>query len=291
MTRKISLCAITRNPKQPRAHFDAKKLAELAASIKENGLKQPITVRPIPQTEDGAKYMIVMGERRYRAHLLLQEQGLIDKIECHVREMGDAEMMIDAIIENDQRVDVSPMEQAIAYQKAMDQLGMTVEELAKKLGILQPWRIVERTQLLGLTADNRQLLEQGVVSATQAFHMAPLSPNGQQRFLQMVKLGLASSNKAAEECAAAIRAKEDQMGFDMPEDQPRPKKSIKPVEDRILALGQSLMPLFKDGPFVAPNDLDTSEAQRCIEQIRLIKGHLGQIERELNRAASVSAVG
>lgn len=288
MLKRIPLALITRNPEQPRQSFDKRKLEELANSIQENGLQQPITVRPIERDAAGHEYMIIAGERRYRAHKLLEADGELFDILCHVRKMDDCTMHLNAILENLQRADVSPVEEAIAYQRMIDEFDFTPETLAKKLGISQTWRITYRTKLLGLTEDNRGLLEQGVISATQAYHMAGLSPNGQQAFLKVCMAGLASTDKAASDAAGAIAAREDQVAFDMPEPGQVKRTSIKSVEDRIDRLGVALHPLFKDGPFAAPEHIDPAEAQRCIQKLRLAMKNLRQIEGELNRAASVS---
>jgi len=288
-TKSIPLSAITRNPDQPRQHFDAKALEELASSIERNQLLQPITVRPIEPDDAGHRYQIVMGERRWRAHLLLAERGAATTILAHVRRMDERDMHVNAILENLQREEVSPLEEAVAYQRALDELGFTVEELAERLGISQPWRITYRTKLLRLTEDNRRLVEKGVVSMTQAYHMAGLSPNGQQKFLAIAKQGLASTDQAAAQAAAAIEAQEAQI--DMPMLAALPKRTpIRNIEDRIEAVGARLMPLFKDGAFRVAGSVDPSQAKRSVEKIKLIQKHLGQIERELVRAASVSAV-
>lgn len=288
MLKRIPLALITRNPDQPRQHFDQRALEELANSIQENGLQQPITVRPIERDAEGHEYQVVMGERRFRAHKLLEADGDLFDILCHVRRMDDGEMHVSAIIENLQRAEVSPMEEAIAYQRMIDDYGFTPQDLAKKLGVSQVWRITERTALLGLTPDNRDLLARGVITNTQAFHMAGLSPNGQQAFLKVCMSGLASTNKAAADVAAAIAAKEAQTA--MPMDMPVPKRaSIKSVEDRIDRLGGALQPLFKDGPFAAPDHIDPDEARRCIEKLRLVMRHMRQVEGEITRAASVAA--
>ena len=120
------------NPDQPRKVFDEKKLQELAASILEQGLLQPIRVR---RDRDG-RFMIVAGERRYRALLV----GL-DSIAVVVAD--NDEVADQAIIENLQRADITPLEEARAYQKRLD-AAYSVEQLAVRLGMKQPWRIIER---------------------------------------------------------------------------------------------------------------------------------------------------
>jgi ParB family chromosome partitioning protein len=96
MKKRIPLTQVMPNPDQPRKHFDPVKLRELAESIREHGLSQAITVRPVPK----GQFMIVMGERRWRAHKLLAEEGALGetpKIMCEVRNMNDNEMDLQAI--------------------------------------------------------------------------------------------------------------------------------------------------------------------------------------------------
>lgn len=289
MLKRIPLELITRNPDQLRQTFNKAALEELAASIFENGLQQPITVRPIERDADGHEFMVIMGERRFRAHKLLLEDGHCTHILAQVRKMGDREMHINAILENLQRSEVSPLEEADAYQRAIEVFGFTVPELAKKLGISQSWRITYRLKLLGLTPDNRNLVTRGVISMTQAYHMAGLSVNGQTSFLALCKSGLASTEASAAAVAAAIEAKEAQIEMPIVAEQPR-KQSISSIDTQVDRIGASVQPFFKDGQFKIKGPLDPGQAQRCAEKIKLLRAHLGHVERELMRAASVSAV-
>lgn len=288
MMKRIPLEQITRNPDQPRQTFEPVALRDLADSIDQNGLAQPITVRPMDPDAAGHRYMIVMGERRFRAHQLLAEGGKVTDILAHVRKMDDGEMHINAILENLQRSAVSPLEEAAAYKRMIDDFDFTPETLAVKLGISQSWRIPYRIKLLNLTDDNRALVAKGILTMTQAYHMAGLSPNGQQSFLVICRSGLAQTEKSASQAAAAIAAKEAQIEMPMPE-QARPRASIKSIEDRIDALGAALKPLLKDGTFELTADIDPNEGQRCSEKLRLLRATIGNIEREISRAASVSA--
>lgn len=290
MLKRIPLDLITRNPDQPRQIFEPKALAELAASIRQNGLQQPITVRPIEPDGEGHKYQIIMGERRYRAHLLLAEDGGARDIICNVRDMDDRDVHINAIVENLQRAEVSAIEEAYAYHHAIEEFGFTVEELSTRLGIHQPWLIPNRLKLLGLTEANQDLLTKGVISKKQAFHMADLSPNGQTKFLDLCKRGLVNTNAACAQAAASIAAQEAQMEMTMPmPTQIRARASIKSTEDQIDKIGAAISAMLKDGAFTITGDIDMTQAARCEEKIRLLKLNLGQIERELNRAASLTA--
>ncbi|NLO97369.1 MAG: ParB/RepB/Spo0J family partition protein [Peptococcaceae bacterium] len=123
--KEILLTDIVSNPDQPRQDFDEEKLKELADSIREHGLLQPILVRP-----EGNGYQIIAGERRFRASKLA---GL-DRIQCIVRDCTEQEMTEKALIENIQRDDLSPVEEGLAYAKLIEDYGLTQEQVAKRVG-------------------------------------------------------------------------------------------------------------------------------------------------------------
>jgi ParB family transcriptional regulator, chromosome partitioning protein len=206
--KKIKLADIYGNPNQPRRRFDAEGLAELAGSIEMNGLVQPITVRK----DDDGRYMIVAGERRYRAHRLLQDAGKLDAIMCRVVNVDDAQLAVDAIIENDQRVDVTLMEQARSYSRMIEVFGYTPEALATKLGKTLS-RVQHRLRLLNLTEECQHLLERGQLMECHAFYLAGLSHNGQGLLLRQINKGMCRTVGAIKEIAAAIEAAEAQTSM------------------------------------------------------------------------------
>ena len=121
----ISLSDIDINKNQPRKNFDKGALEELAASIKENGLLQPIAVQQI-----GERYQIIAGERRFRAFKLLNEP----KIPAIIKNLSRQQVMQMALIENLQREDLTAIEEAEAMKALMEEFGLTQQELAQKLG-------------------------------------------------------------------------------------------------------------------------------------------------------------
>lgn len=127
--REIMLNDIFPNPDQPRRVFDEEKLLELADSIKEHGLLQPILVKP-----EGNRYYIIAGERRYRATKLAG----IDRINCIVRNCSEQEMTEKALIENIQRANLSPVEEGQAYARLIEEYGLTQEQVAKRVGKGRP---------------------------------------------------------------------------------------------------------------------------------------------------------
>jgi ParB family chromosome partitioning protein len=123
---KIAVEALTPNPNQPRQHFDKQALEQLAESIKNHGVVQPLVVTP----EKNGSYAIIAGERRWRASQLA---GL-KKVPAVVRTMKELEQLEVAIVENVQRVDLSPLEQAVSIERLHQQFNMTYEAVAKRLG-------------------------------------------------------------------------------------------------------------------------------------------------------------
>lgn len=150
----ISLKAIRPNPYQPRQYFEASKLQDLADSILEHGVLQPIILR---KTVQG--YHIVAGERRFRAS---QKAGL-DTIPAIVKDMSDAEMMELAIIENLQREDLNAIEEAESYRRLMTDLNLTQKEVAKRLGKSRPY-IANMLRLLNLPDSIMQYVKEGQLS-------------------------------------------------------------------------------------------------------------------------------
>ena len=122
---ELDLDQIQPNPLQPRMRFEPGKLQELAASIKENGVLQPIVVRA-----SGGGYEIVVGERRWRA---AQQAGL-ERIPAIVQRVSDEKMLELALVENIQRDELSPIEEGQAYQLLAEQFALTHEEIAKRVG-------------------------------------------------------------------------------------------------------------------------------------------------------------
>jgi ParB family chromosome partitioning protein len=172
---RLLVAQIEPDPEQPRKVFEEVALRELASSIREDGLLQPITVRPIGPD----RYMLVAGERRWRAHALVP----LDEIDALIiQPTGAHDIRVKQIIENDQRQDVTPLEQARSYQSLLDTTGWTVEQLAKRLG-KAPWRITERTALLKLEPQYQGLLASGNLTPSQAFEMSRLTPPRTERAL------------------------------------------------------------------------------------------------------------
>jgi len=150
--------ALTPNPDQPRRDFDQAALEELAASIRAKGIIQPLIVRP-----RGTGYEIVAGERRWRAAQLAQ----LHEVPVLVREFSDTEVLEIAIIENIQRADLNPVEEAMGYRQLMERFGHTQERLAEALSKSRS-HIANLLRLLGLPEEVLTHLREGRLSAGHA---------------------------------------------------------------------------------------------------------------------------
>ncbi len=172
----ISITDIQKNPYQPRKEFDGEKLDELAQSIKENGVIQPIIVRQSPVIG----YEILAGERRYRASLLA---GLTS-IPAVVKQLSDQEMMVQSIIENLQRENLNPIEEARAYESLVEK-GFTHAEIADKMGKSRPY-ISNSIRLLSLPEQILSEVENGKLSQAHARSLVGLNKEQQDYFLQRI---------------------------------------------------------------------------------------------------------
>lgn len=183
--KKININDIHTSPMNPRKTFDEGAIAELAASIKQHGLLQPITVRPHISTDANAcgNYEIVMGERRYRAwkHNMSDPKFPME-IPCIVREMNDEEALDAMITENLQRKDVDPIEEAFAFGQYVA-IGKTVEELALRFGKSKRF-IQERIKLNELLPELRQWVTKGWMNIGAAMHICKLSEDEQRKFFE-----------------------------------------------------------------------------------------------------------
>ena len=166
--RHIKLSEISPDPDQPRRHFDEVLLDELASSIKQHGVLQPIVV--VPAKTGG--YVIVAGERRYRASVLA---GL-EKIPALVRTLNDQNKLEVSLIENLQRSDLNALETATAYLKLRDQFNMTLDEIGEHLGGRSPSTISNTLRLLRLPEVVREAIAAGLIREGQARPLINLNP-------------------------------------------------------------------------------------------------------------------
>lgn len=182
----LPLSHISPNPNQPRKDFDPKALQELAASIKNYGVLQPIVVTKAQTGEERGKaaediYFIIAGERRWRAAALA---GLTE-IPAFVKDQGDQPILELALIENIQREDLNGFEEAVSFQQLIDEFGYTQEQLAQKMGKSRPY-VANALRLLSLRPAYQKLVREGILTPGHA--RAVLSLNNEKQQQQLVDM-------------------------------------------------------------------------------------------------------
>jgi ParB family chromosome partitioning protein len=219
---EIATGSITPNPRQPRTTFDEDALDELASSIREVGLLQPVVVRQVMP----GHYELIMGERRWRA----SQRADLKHIPAIVRETADIDLLRDALMENLHRQQLDPLEEAAAYQQLLDDFGATHEQLARKVGRSRP-HISNTLRLLNLPPTVQKKVAAGVLSAGHARALLSLDdPAAQERLAhRIVAEGL--SVRAVEEIVA--------IG-DGEKDRPRRKTGPKPTAPGLRVLADRL---------------------------------------------------
>ncbi|WP_292010629.1 ParB/RepB/Spo0J family partition protein [Chryseobacterium sp.] len=190
---EIAIEDIYPNPTQPRTYFDEKALNELAQSIKNLGVIQPVTLR-----KDGEKFEIISGERRYRASKIA---GLTS-IPAYIRLVNDQELLEMALVENIQREDLDSIEIALTYQRLLDEIGMTQENLSQRVGKDRS-TITNSIRLLRLSPDIQNAIRSGEISAGHGRAIISIESDELQKLLfdKIIKEHL---NVRQSEQAAAI---------------------------------------------------------------------------------------
>ncbi len=174
---KLRIMEIEPNHDQPRKDFDEKALSELAESIEQHGVLQPLVVRPLA---NGA-YQLVAGERRWRAARIA---GLTE-VPVVIKELSDEEVIEIAMIENLQREDLNPLEEALGYRYMMDELGITQEQAAEKVGKSRP-AVANALRLLKLPDEVQEMIKNNLVSPGHA--RALLGFDSEDMIIQTAKL-------------------------------------------------------------------------------------------------------
>jgi len=186
---QLPIYKVEPNPDQPRQDFDEEELQTLADSIAVHGIIQPLTVRELPS----GYYQIIAGERRWRAARLA---GLSD-VPVVVIEADDKKAMELALIENLQRQDLNPVEEALGYQTLINEYGLTQEEAAQQVGKSRP-AVANALRLLGLCPEVLELLRSGTLSAGHARAILTLKSEKKQQEAAKKIIALALSVRQAE---------------------------------------------------------------------------------------------
>lgn len=190
---ELPLKQVVPNPRQPRTNFDEDDLTELAASVAEFGVLQPVVVRSVGRN----KFELVMGERRFRASKLAGRE----KIPAIVRGTDDDNLLRDALLENLHRADLNPLEEARAYQQLLEDFDCTKEELARRIHRSRP-QVSNTLRLLNLPPSVQRKVAAGVLSAGHARALLGLSDASSQELLADRIIAEGLSVRSTEEIVA-----------------------------------------------------------------------------------------
>lgn len=193
---EIAVSDLSPNPHQPRVHFDEESLSDLSASIREIGVLQPLLVRQMPN----GSYQLIAGERRWRA---AQRAGL-STVPCVVKTSDDMSSVEQALVENLHRQDLSPLEEASAYQQLLDDFKMTHDEVAKRVGKSRS-AVTNTLRLLNLPPAVQALLADGRLSAG---HAKALLGTADRNFQEQVARRAATEHWSVRAVEEAIRDRE-----------------------------------------------------------------------------------
>lgn len=263
------------NPNQPRKHFDQGKLEELAQSIKESGLLEPLIV---VKRENG--FMIIAGERRWRACNLAG----VKEVPVRILEADDKKVAELALLENLQREDLSIVEEAKAYEGLID-MGMSQEEIARKMGIKQSWRIQERLNILKLTPTFQEYTLRGLLNPSQAQEMSRLPRELQGALFDKISAGKVPTYNKLRSLVNAMINIQEQHSF-----LPEPSKADKEVYGKYSRMLDSIIDLIsksfhQDDLSVLPYVMQgaTQDNIRRIDEIMI---SLNKIKRALTQSES-----
>jgi ParB family transcriptional regulator, chromosome partitioning protein len=252
---ELDLDLLTPNPRQPRSHIDESRLEELAQSIRANGVIQPVVVRKI-----GDRYEIVAGERRWRA---AQRAGLL-KVPVAVRDVPDEKLLEVALVENIQRDDLNPIEEAQAYRRLADELQMSQEEIAAAVG-KDRTTVANAVRLLRLPDEVKNDLSAGALTVGHARALLALPDEAAQRRVAREIVARAISVRETE---ALIRG-ELSPDRPTPADKPRVDPNTRAAEDQLkVALGTRVRIVRqRKGGRIEIDFQDENELQRLFETL------------------------
>jgi ParB family chromosome partitioning protein len=211
---------ISPNPRQPRTNFDSQELAELAASIREHGIIQPLL---LAATDEGERYCLIAGERR----LLAAQQAGLSSVPAIIRQVSQQELVEVALVENVQRADLSPLEAAEAFRQLSEEFGLSHEEIAARVGKSRT-TVTNTLRLLKLPASVQNALAGGQISEGHARALLALSsPQAQAAALETIlKYGL--NVRQTEELVRKMSGDKPPLKF-----KPAPPPELVALEERL----------------------------------------------------------
>ena len=270
--REVPVESIRPNPWQPRTHLDEHELEELAQSIREHGVLQPILVRPA-----GEDYEIIAGERRWRASKLAGK----DTIPAIVERFDDATALEIALIENLQREDLSPLDEAVIYKKMTDELGYSIRNLATKLGKDKGY-VENRLRLASAPDDVREMVAQRYDTLSAAYELMKLEDKRRRKALaKQVIAGKLTLLRLHDRVEHILNPGERAS---------RPEPAIPPLRDDVLitatrklndALGDLARAVGEDGKTAIPD----SDRQNLAKFLTISRARLDNLVARLRSGA------
>lgn len=279
--REIPLAQVFRNEEQPRQDFPADHINSLAASIRERGLLQPITVRQVGPE----RFEIVAGECRTRA---CQQLGM-ETIPAIVTKVDETERDLLAMIENLQRRDMNPIEEAKAYQRLLDK-GWEVAALAKALG-KQASSITDRVALLQLRSQYQDLARTGALTPYQAQFMKRLTPDRQDRLFRAIKDGRCEGWVKLKAAGDALFDEQQQGSMfgdaETGKVDAAAEEALKALERKVEAIAAMVAAGFnKDGAVDVARKVVPHRAKDMADKLDLIQAAIAHLTKDLRRAAA-----
>lgn len=283
----LPLDSIHPNPAQPRQRFDQEALQELADSIGQLGVLQPIAVQP-----DGDGFMIVAGERRWRA----SRMAGLSEIPVVILDGTEEELFAKSVAENVARADMTIIEEAHAFQRLLDH-GHDIPQIAKLVGKVTG-HVTYRLALLDLDPSIQAVVNTGQIPTELAWYMASLGQARQREVLRKWANGEFPSQKAAHAyCEAAKLADSQEVIFDIqdiPEVTARQQRARTRTEGRLAAIGRAmteLTELFEKSDEELARDLGSEVAANLREQLDLLHLTVGRLRSRAVKVEQISRIG
>lgn len=228
-------------------------------------------------------FVIVAGECRYRAHQLLGAET----IRAEIVEMTDNEMQLQAIIENLQRQDMNPIEEARAYQSLTDR-GYSPQKIVDELGLNSTAIVVQRLTLLNLTPEVQRLVISGQLAVTMAWGVAQVSHERQSQLVRDIASGRLRTAEQVKHAAIALREAEQQIDAfaDLPKPSAGDLATISRLESKIEAIAEMVSLGFKEGECVAAQRIAPDRIKTMTDKLVLVRKHVLQMEHDLRRVAT-----
>lgn len=267
--RNIPLERITPNPDQPRMNFDEAALADLASSIREHGVLQPILVRPIGEPH---RYQLVAGERRWRA----AKAAELDVIPALIEQLDDETALEIGIIENLQREDLSPLEEAMIYDRMTHEHGYSVRRLAQKIGKDKGY-VENRLRLAGAPTEIKQLVSLRKDTLSHAYELLKVEdPKKRRKLAEQVASGELSLVKLREKIEGRPARKPGAKKAGVPE----PEPELEVVEEAPARRPRAEGLVGDDALINAKADLDEALEQfaQVLGSVEVL-GQIGEVDR------------